>query len=77
MTASIPMMHTSLYPFESRGRNVRIISLSDFIFLVTCQNHNIVQEVFTRTRNTLIWGDAIAGFRTYVSLVLTFRNGAD
>ena len=31
--ASIPMMHTSLYPFKGRGRNVRIISLSDFIFL--------------------------------------------
>ena len=71
---SIPMVNITLCPFESRGRNVRILFLSDsiFFFLVTCQNHNFVQEVFTRTRNALIWRDAIA----YVLLVLTFRNGA-
>ena len=40
-------------------------------FIVTCQTHNIVQEVFTRTRNALIWGDALAGFKTnYLTYLL-------
>ena len=73
MSASIPMVNISLCPFESRGRNVRILFLSDSIFFWSHVKTIILFKKCSQEQETLIWIDAIA----YVSLVLTFRNGAN